>query len=676
MSGKPPDELTRKEARRRAEELRKAIEHHRHRYYVLDDPEISDAEYDELEAELEAIEEEYPDLVTEDSPTQRVGAEPREELEEVEHETPMLSLEAIYERDEFERFFERCRKRLGRDEITLLAEPKFDGLSVEVIYENGRFKTACTRGDGQTGEDVTENVRTIRELLLQLQGDEPPGKLVVRGEVYIAKEDFAELNRKREKEDEKVFANPRNAAAGSLRQLDADVTAARPLSIFFWEIAPESSWRPDRQGECLEWLKDLGLKINPHAKEIDSVSAAANWFEEMEKQRDDLDYEIDGCVFKMDDLSTHDMLGTRASNPRWAIAWKFPPRQKSTRIKNIVAYVGRTGKLTPVAVLEPVHIGGVEVRRVSLHNQDEVERKDIRIGDQVMVERAGDVIPHVVKVIDAKRSGNEKKYTLPERCPACKSKTVRHEDDADTYCPNSSCPKQLKGRLMHFASRQALDIDGLGEVLIGQLVDREIVENPADLFELSKKDLEALDRIGGKSAGNLCDAIEHSRKDKTDLPRLIFALGIPQVGRATAQDLASHFGSLEKLAAADRDDLLTIEGIGNTMADAIGAWFDNKANRKLIDRLREHGIDPRATKRGSRLADMSFVVTGALESMTRDEAEEAIRAQGGKLTDSVSGNTDYLVIGNDPGQCKIKDADEHDTETIDEDRLLELIGKQ
>ena len=676
MSEKASEDLSKKEAKKRVERLREEIEHHNYRYYVLDDPEISDAEYDDLKEELEAIENEYPELVTRDSPTQRVGAEPRKELGTVEHETPMLSLEAIYKEDEFKRFLRNCKRRLGRDQVKLTAEPKFDGLSVEVVYENGRFKSAATRGDGKTGEDVTENIRTIRELVLRLQGDDWPEKLVVRGEAYISKKDFAELNRARQRKGERTFSNPRNAAAGSLRQLDSSVTADRPLKIFFWEVAPESSSRPDSQSESFEWLDDFGLKINPHVKTLNRAAAATEWFKDMEERRDDLDYEIDGCVFKVDDLSAHDKLGARASNPRWAIAWKFPPKQKSTKIRDIVAYVGRTGKLTPVAILKPVHIGGVEVRHVSLHNQDEVDRKDARIGDHVMVERAGDVIPHVVKVITEKRSGKEKKYGLPKKCPACNSKTVRHEDDADTYCPNSRCPKQLQGRLMHFGSKRALDIDGLGEVLTAQLIDNDIVDGPADLFGLTKKDLKQLERIADKSAQDLLDAIEYSKKNNADLPRVIFALGIPHVGYATAQDLAQRFGSLQKLARAGKEELLEMEGVGEIMAEAISAWFENAANQELIERLREQGIDPRAEKQGGRLDGVTFVITGALESMSREEAEDAIRAQGGNLTGSVSGNTDYLVVGEDPGEGKRDDAEEQGTETIDEDRFLKLLGEK
>jgi DNA ligase (NAD+) len=558
-----------------------------------------------------------------------------------------------------------------------VGEPKFDGLSVELVYDNGKYASASTRGDGETGEDVTENVRTINQVPLRLRhhGESIPRHLVVRGEVYMERKAFDEFNRKQEENGKKTFANPRNAAAGSLRQLDSKITAERPLNIFFWEIGPSSSSRPDSQWQCLEAMKAWGLRCNPLTQRFDSVDQAVKWHRKMEDKRDDLDYEIDGCVFKVNAIADHDTLGTRAANPRWAIAWKFTSRRKTTKIKSIDAQVGRTGALTPVATLEPVHIGGIEVTHVSLHNQDEIDRKDIRIGDHVLVERAGDVIPHVLEVLKKKRNGNEKNYHLPKKCPACGSKVVRPEGEAVARCPNAACPATRKQSIIHFASKNALDIDGLGEKLVNQLVDEDVIDDPADIFDLTEKKLIKLDLIGKKKAGNLLKAIEQS-KEKATLPRVIFALGIPHVGRALASDLASEFGSLDGLAGAGEAELSKTAGMGETIATAITGWFDNTRNRKLVRRIKKAGIDPKARKRATKLEGKTFVITGELDAMTRNEAKEAIRIQGGKVTSSVSGNTDYLVVGEDPGSTKQEDASEHGTERIGEKKFLKMLGKK
>lgn len=670
-------ELSKKQAERRARELREVIERHNYHYYVRNDPQISDAEYDELKEELEAIEERFPDLVTPDSPTQRVGAKPQEEFGTIEHETPMLSIQAVYEEDDFRHFYQTCCKELDKSRLALVAEPKYDGVSVELVYERGDLKSAATRGDGRTGENVTANIKTIREVLLKLRHPEDrsvPRQLVVRGEVYMEKKEFEDFNRSQEKKGNKTFANPRNAAAGSLRQLDSKVTAERPLHVFFWELAPASSRRPESHWQCLELMKDLGLRINPEVRRFDSADEAADWYRERKEHRDELPYEIDGCVFKVNVLSDQDKLGTRASNPRWAVAWKFPPRQATTRIEDIDAQVGRTGALTPVATVEPVHIGGVKITHVSLHNQDEIDRKDIRIGDHVFVERAGDVIPHVVRVVKDKRSGKEKKYRLPDTCPACGGEVVRPEGEAIARCTNASCPAQLKQRIIHFGSAEALDIDGLGEKRVDQLVAKELVEDIADLYGLKVGDLTKLERMGDKNAQNLVDAIAKSKQGAT-LPRLIYGLGIPHVGQALAADLATAFGSLDDLAEAGEEDLKALDTVGTKVASAIRHWFDNERNRDLIDKLKACGLDPKAERKGHRLEGKTLVLTGSLESMTRDEAKQAIREQGGRVTSSVSGNTDYLVVGADPGQTKTDDAEEHGTEQIEEKEFLQLLGK-
>jgi DNA ligase (NAD+) len=667
--------MNKEEAGQRAGELREMLEHHNYRYYVLDDPEISDAAYDRLKQELVAIEEKYPDLQTEDSPTQRVGAEPREEMGTVDHETPMLSLKAIYKQDAFRKFWKDVKKELGREQLSVVAEPKFDGLSVELIYDDGSLVRASTRGNGETGEDITDNVKTMNEVLLKLQSDAGvPRHLVARGEVYMRKGEFAAFNKEQEASGKKTFANPRNAAAGSLRQLDPSITAERPLRVFFWQMGPSSSGLPETHWQALEKMQALGLKLNPHRRRFRSVDEAVAWYGEMSDQRDDLDYEIDGCVFKVNNFEDQDTLGTRASSPRWAIAWKFPPRRETTRIESIEAQVGRTGALTPVAKLEPIQIGGVTVSNVSLHNQDEIDRKDIRVGDHVVVERAGDVIPHVVEVVTSKRNGNEETYELPETCPVCGGPVSRPDDEAIARCENVSCAARLRGSLEHFGSRQALDIDGLGEHLVKDLVEQDIVENPADLFELQVDDLTPLERMGEKRAKNLVDAIEAAKESAT-LPRVIYALGIRHVGRAVAGDLAREFGSLRKLSRAGEDALKSIEGLGPKVGRAIVEWFSNDRNQKLLERLRQQGLDPTMKTRGGSLSGRKFVLTGSLDSMTRGEATEAIEAEGGEVTGSVSAETDYLVVGEDPGDRKTNGAEKHGTEQIDETRLLEMLGR-
>ena len=668
--------MSKRQARDRARQLRAEVAHHDRLYHVENEPEIADEEYDALEAELQAIEDRFPGLVTPDSPTRRVGGEPREELGTVRHETPMLSLQAVSDEDGFRRFHTTCRRELGRDDVTLVAEPKYDGVSVELIYDDGALVTASTRGDGETGEDVTANARTIHEIPLRLaagDGIPVPRHLVVRGEIYLTRQEFASFNAEREERGEKVFANPRNAAAGSLRQLDSGVTASRPLRLFAWAIAPASSQRPDSQWECLRLLERLGFIVNPLCARCEKTEDAVRWYHRQRERRDDLDYEIDGCAFKVDRLADHDDLGTRATSPRWAIAWKFPSRRRTTRIVDIDAQVGRTGALTPVATLAPVHIGGVEVSHVSLHNQDEIDRKDIRVGDHVLVERAGDVIPHVLRVETRRRDGNERRYRLPDRCPACGHEVSRPEGEAVIRCPNAACPAQREQRILHFGSSEALDIEGLGERLVHQLDEAELVRSPVDLFDLDADDLVALERVGEKRAENLVEAIARA-KERATLPRLVYGLGILLVGRTVASLLAREFGSLEALIAASRDAVRRVEGVGETVASSVAQWFASEENQALVRGLIERGIDPRARPRGDRLEGKTLVVTGQLDSMTRDEAKEAIRAQGGHAASSVSGQTDYLVVGSDPGDTKTGDAEEHDVPTIDESRFRAMLG--
>ena len=664
------------DARKQAEALRSQIQHHNHCYYVLDRPEISDADYDKLFRRLQELEASYPDLVTPDSPTQRVGAEPVEAFGTVRHSLPMLSLDnALNEAKLRNWYYETVTKGLAGEPFELVGEPKLDGLAVELIYEDGRFSLGSTRGDGVTGEVVTQNLRTIRSIPLRLRPrkGQPPARLEVRGEVYMDKDKFAQLNRRREEAGEPPFANPRNAAAGSLRQLDPRVTASRPLRILLYGLGQVEGIELDSHAAELALLGDLGFPVVAHrlCRSADEVQA---YWAEMNEGRETLAFEIDGIVLKVDRLDQQRRLGVRSRSPRFAIAYKFPAQQAVTVLRDIEVQVGRTGALTPVARLEPVRVGGVEVSNATLHNQDEIDRKDIRVGDHVRVERAGDVIPHVLEVVKSKRSGREKTYRLPRRCPACGGPARRAEGEAVTRCTNASCPARLKQSVRHFGAKRALDIDGLGEKLIDQLVETGRVRSPADLFDLTADDLAALDRMAEKSAGNLVEAIEAAREDAT-LPRLIFALGIPHVGRAVAGELADHFGSLDDLAGAHEDDLLEVEGMGRTMASAVRQWFDNDRNRKLLRRLKDRGLDPTPPRKGTRLKGRTVVLTGSLESMTRDQATDAVRRQGGRAASGVSGRTDYLVVGSDPGGTKREQADEHGTKVIGEDEFLELIGR-
>jgi len=678
MKSKDVAAMTKAEAAKRAEALRAEIERHSYLYYVEDQPEVSDAEYDALLGELRAIEERFSALVTPDSPTQRVGGQPREGFATLRHPLPMRSLLSIFGEDEMRRFYDTCRKELGREAVPLVAEPKYDGVSIEIIYDEGRLTSAATRGDGVTGEDVTGNVRTISEVPLRLrkEGIGIPAHLVVRGEVYMQKQEFAALNRRQEEAGDKTFANPRNAAAGSLRQLDPRITAARPLRIFFWELTAASSWRPATQWECLEAMKALGLKTCPESERLKTIEEAIRWHHELEARRDDLSYEIDGCVFKVDSLADHERLGERSANPRWAVAYKFTPRQKTTVIREIEASVGRTGAVTPVAVLEPVQIGGVTVTHVSLHNQDEVDRKDIRVGDTVLVERAGDVIPHVVQVVKEKRTGREKPYRVPPKCPVCGEPVVKPEGEAISRCTNVSCPAQLKETIKHWGSKQACDIDGLGDKIVDQLVDRGLVHDVADLYDLGAEQVAELERMAEKSASNLLGQIAASKQ--ATLARVILGLGVRHVGRAMAETLAGEFGSLDALAAADEARLLEVPDVGPEVAAAIREWFTSEKNRRLVAKLKAHGIDPRMKKKeaaAGRLAGKTLVITGELESMSRDEAEELVRREGGKAASGVSANTDYLVAGAKPGGTKMRAAEKHKTPILDEKAFLKLVGK-
>ena len=682
-------------ARRRAEELRRQIAEHNHRYHVLDAPVISDAEYDRLFRELVELEAEHPDLATPDSPTRRVGAAPASEFPPVRHETPMLSLENAFGEEELRAFEARARRflRIGAEHpIAYVAEPKIDGVAVELVYEHGVLKVGSTRGDGIVGEDITQNLKTIRSIPLRLRsGDSPraegqragsaasapaapiPDLLSVRGEVYMAIGDFRRYNREREARGEPAFANPRNMAAGSLRQLDPRITAARPLAAFFYAIGVMRGGPSIRsQSALLAYLPELGLKVNPLIRAGLDLDAAVTYYHELEARRDELPYEIDGAVVKVDDFALQEELGIKSRTPRWATAVKFASRQETTRIEDIAVYVGRTGILTPVAMLEPVRIGGVEVRRATLHNQDEIDRKDVRIGDTVLVGRAGDVIPEVVQVILEKRTGNERRFVMPENCPVCGAHVVREEGAVAYRCAGLACPAQQRERIRHFGSRGGLDIEGLGDKLVAQLVDRGLVRDVSDLFHLDAETLASLDRMGEKSAANLVAAIAASKSARLD--RFLFGLGIRHVGETVARDLAAQFRALAPILAASEEDLLRVEGVGPEVARAVREFFADPENRRAIDRLLAAGVDPRPATgpAGGILEGKTFVFTGTLARMTRHEAESAVAARGGKVGSSVAKTTSYVVLGENPGS-KADRARDLGIALLTEDEFIALI---
>jgi DNA ligase (NAD+) len=654
------------------ERLRDELEEHNRRYYVEDAPTITDAQYDTLFRRLEQLEAAHPDLRTADSPTQRVGAKPLEKFGTVRHRHQMMSLGNVTTPEEMAEFDARARKFLGRDRLEYVAEPKVDGVAVEVVYEDGRLAVASTRGDGMVGEDITQNVRTIRTVPLRLVGRKVPSLLEVRGEVFLPVAAFRRLNAEREEAGQPVFANPRNAAAGSLKQLDPKVTAARPLEFVCHGTGEAEGLRTATHWETLERLATLGLKPVPLSRVCATLDDVTAFFAELDGERDRLRYEIDGLVVKVNDLTLQRRLGEVSRAPRWAVAYKFKPRQAETRIQRIVPSVGRTGVLTPVAELDPVPVGGVTVRNASLHNMDEIARKDIRVGDHVLLERAGDVIPYVVKVLVAKRTGDEKKFHMPKHCPVCGAEVVRPEGEVAYRCIGLSCPAQLKQSLRFFAARGAMDIEGMGEKLVDQLVEKKLVEDLADVYHLDGDTLAELERMGEKSAANLVAQIERSKR--TTLPHFLVALGIRQVGEATAKALAEQFGTLERIMEASEEQLQEVRDVGPEVAASIRRFFDEKQNRKVIRRLLDAGIEPAAVSRPKGpLAGKKLVLTGGLEAMTRPEAQRRIEALGGRVVSSVSKETDWVVVGAEPGS-KLKKAEKLGVAVLDEKKFLRLIG--
>ena len=656
--------------------LRDDIRYHEHRYYVLNDPEISDAEFDKRMRRLQDLEREHPELVTPDSPTQRVGGQPAEEFTKVRHSVPMLSLDNTYSVDELRDFDRRVRELAGRASVEYVAELKLDGLSMSLTYENGVLVRGVTRGDGSTGEDVTANVKTIRSVPLRIDSKRlevigKPARFEVRGEVIMTRAAFEKLNAQREAAGEPRFANPRNSAAGTMRQLDSRIVAERRLDMYLYLLLVDGRVPLAEHSKALAALEKLGFKVNPHRKLCRSFDELLAYIQEWESQREGLEYEIDGIVVKVNDTRLWEELGTTAKSPRWAVAFKYPARQATTKVLDIRAQVGRTGTLTPVADLEPVDVGGVTVSHATLHNMDEIERLGVKIGDTVLIQRAGEVIPQVVKVVKAVPDGRE--FKMPRKCPVCGGDVHRTEGEVAFRCVNTACPARLKESLLYFAGRRAMNIGGLGDKLVDQLVGKGLVHDVADLYSLTHEQLANLERMAEKSAQNLMMEIENSKK--AELARLIFALGIRFVGERTGQLLADHFGSLDKLARASEEELLQVEEVGPRVSEAIREFFGEKRNREVIEKLRKAGLQfeqKRARRAEGKLAGKQFVLTGTLPTYSREEATRLIEEAGGRVTGSVSKKTDYVVVGSDAGS-KLEKAKSLGVKTIDEAALLGLI---
>lgn len=671
------------QVRDRVEELSRLIRYHNHRYYVLDDPEISDFRYDMLMRELEALERRWPAVRSPDSPTQKVGPPepyegapppaPGEALGPVRHTHPMLSLENALDREEMEDWFRRVLEGAGSEEVVFVAEPKIDGVAVELVYRDGLLQVGSTRGRGDVGEDVTANLKTIPSVPLVLPSEGPaPAVLEVRGEVCMRKDAFADLNRSLADRKEEPFANPRNAAAGSLRQKDPSVTAARPLEIVIHGPGEVTGIEIRSQSEFLETIGKAGLPTHTRWWRCDGPADVYDCHARLLEERETVPYEIDGLVVKVDSFALQARLGQRARNPRWAIAYKFPATQEVTRILRVEVQVGRLGTLTPVAILEPVSVGGVRVSRATLHNQDEIDRKDVRVGDTVVVQRAGDVIPEVVKPIPSRRTGDEKPFRMPEVCPSCRTEVTLPEGEVRHRCPNPRCPDQVRGRIRHFASRAATEIEGLGVKLIDQLVSEGLVEDPADIFFLRPDQVEALERKAEKSTKNLMQAIEEAKE--RPLHRVIFALGIQEVGEVAARDLAGHFGTIDALMEATPEALEEVYGVGPNVARSVHAFFRIPENRRLIERLRQAGVRfPEAKKPEGDLRGKVFVLTGTLKGFSRSEAEGLVRERGGRASSSVSRRTDYLVAGEKAG-TKLEKARKLGVKILSEEEFRELLG--
>ena len=665
------------EYKNRINALRKKIDDHNYHYYVLDDPIISDYEYDSLLRDLQALENKNPELITPNSPTQRVGAPPLDAFDSIDHSIPMLSLENAMDTKELVGYYDRTKRGLEtQQDIDFVAEPKLDGIGVELVYENGLFKYGLTRGDGIKGENITQNLKTINAVPLSLRTDKLPSPklLEVRGEVFMEKDKFKIFNDDRLKSELSVFANPRNAAAGSLRQLDSTVTAQRPLSIYCYEPGEINGKNFEKHSDFLSALKDWGFPVNHEIKLVKNIEDIISYHKTLEEKRLSLPYEIDGTVFKVNSINQREILGLRSRSPRWAIAGKFKAEQVTSEIVAITASIGRTGAVTPVARLNPVTVGGVVVTNATLHNQDEIDRKDVRIGDTVLVQRAGDVIPEVVKIIKSKRPQNTSKYILPATCPVCSEKVLRPKDESVARCNNFSCPAQVKGRIKHFISKGGLDIEGFGDKLVDQLVDKKQLRTFDDIFKLSFTDLEKLDRMAEKSAQNIIDAISNSKK--TTFSKFIYALGIRNVGAHLSKVLEEEFDSnILKFQKASIEQLEQINEVGPIVAEAIISFWSNKTNVDMINECFNSGVEFSQKRMQSKsFANLSFVFTGTLKTIKRADAKNHVESNGGRVSSSVSGNTDYLVAGESSGS-KLKKASNLNIKIIDEIQFLEMIDK-
>ncbi len=667
-------------AKRRIDELRKLIEHHNYLYYTRNSPEISDREYDRLFAELESLERRYPQFASPDSPTRRVGEKKLEGFPSITHRIPMLSIANTYSQSEVREFDTRVKKLLGTTKaIEYVVEMKVDGVAVALRYEHGGLRYGATRGDGVRGDDITPNIKTLRSVPRFLENDKKQTGTVleVRGEVFLNKKSFERLNKEREKKGEPLFANPRNATAGSLKLLDPRITARRPLDIFIYAVGETDYKLPRTHWEVLKLLEQLGLQVNRNRWLCRSINEVIAISEEWETKRKNLEYEIDGLVIKVNDLATHERLGATAKSPRWMAAYKFSAEQAVTKLKDIILQVGRTGAVTPVAILEPVFLSGSHISRATLHNAEEIARKDIRVGDQVVIEKGGEVIPKVVEPVMSLRTGKEKKFKFPESCPSCGAPLKKSQFEVAIRCENIACPGQIKERIRHFARRDAMDIEGLGDVVVEQLVDKSLVKDVADLYSLTLDQVTSLERMGKKSAQNLLDGIERSKS--RPLHVFIFALGIRFVGVQSARLLAQHFGSFERLQQCRLEEIETIEGIGSVMAESIHAFFSTSSNLSVIEKLKKLGVVPKketaaVARRAEHpaFANKTFVLTGTLASMARHEAQQKIESLGGKVSSSVSSKTDFVVVGEEPGS-KYSRARELGIKILSERDLLKLF---
>jgi DNA ligase (NAD+) len=660
------------QVKKRIEELREQINHHNYRYYVLDSPEISDAEYDALMQELIRLEQANPELITPESPTQRVGAVPVEAFGVVEHLEPLLSLANVFSYEELAAWHRRNINLLPGLPTEFVCELKLDGLAVALTYENGRFVIGATRGDGYRGEDITQNLRTIRSIPLSVPRDAPP-RFEVRGEVYLSKAGFNKLNQERARESQPLFANPRNAAAGSVRQLDPRVTAKRPLDIYIYGLGWAEGTVPPTHWETMQYLKSLGFKVSPSNARVAQLDEVEKYYQRWVEERERLEFEADGVVVKVNSFELQRKLGTVGHDPRWAVAYKFPAIQATTRLLDIGISVGRTGSLNPYAILEPVSVGGVTIKQAALHNEEDIHRKDIRIGDTVIVQRAGDVIPQVVAPVVSKRTGAERVFVMPSCCPVCGAEVVKPEGEVMARCTNASCPAQIFQSLTHFVSRGAMDIEGVGEKLAAALLNSGLVKDIADLYSLRKEELSALERMGEKSAQNVLDAIETSKG--RPLSRVLFALGIRHVGEQTAELLARHFDSIDRLAEASQEELLEVATIGPKIAESIHAFFRQESNLKVIDKLKKAGVSLKAEVAEAEelpLAGQEFVITGSFESFPRSEAEARIKELGGAVGSSVTKKTTFLVVGAGPGS-KLDKARALGTRLLSEPEFLRLL---